>query len=198
MRFGRTEIRRGLWLTVVAAAALLIVVALPIAMRLHKPPDRVATRAEIRAEQLARLQFVAGRLTQYAREYHRPAYRFDSVVVHLDSTHAAEFRSYLTDLWGDSIGYYWNFAGFTLRSDAGLTGIGREAAMDSAMREAHLAMTASHWAIPEFRARFGKLMFDLDKELYITADYGWPEVVVRDSMRLKRWPSVDSSRTTRN
>ena len=86
MHFGRTEIRRGLWLTVVAATTPLIVVALPIAVRLHKTSDRVATRAEIRAEQLARLQFVAGRLTQYAREYHRPVYRFDSVVVHLDST----------------------------------------------------------------------------------------------------------------
>jgi hypothetical protein len=197
MHFDRTEIHRGFWLTIVATAALLIVVALLITMRRHTTPDRVATRAEIRAEQLARLQFVAGRLTQYAREYHRPVYRFDSVVVHLDSTHAAEFRSYLTDLWGDSIDYNWNFAGFSLRSRAGLTGVGHEAAIDSAMRQAHLTMTASNWVIPEFRAKFGKLMFDVDEELYITAEYGWPEVVVRDSIRLKHWPSVDSSRTTR-
>jgi hypothetical protein len=198
MCFGRIEIRRGLWFGVVAAAALLIVVAVPVAVRQHKPPDHVATRAEIRAEQLARLRFVAGRLTQYARENHRPAYRFDSVVAHLDSAHAAEFRSFLTDLWGDSIDYYWNFAGFSLRSRAGLTGLGHEAAIDSAMRQAHLTMTAGSWAIPEFRIRFGKLIFEVDKELYITAEYGWPEVVVRDSMRLKRWPSVDSSRAIRN
>jgi hypothetical protein len=59
-------------------------------------------------------------------------------------------------------------------------------------------MTASNWAIPEFRARFGKLMFDVDKAFYITAEYKWPEVVVRDSMRLKRWPSIGSSRPTRD
>jgi hypothetical protein len=180
------------------AAAAIVLAALPFLLSIPSWPRKTPDRAEIRADQLARLQFVAGHLTQYAREYHRPAYRFDSVVVHLDSIHAAEFRSYLTDLWGDSIDYYWNFARFSLRSDAGLTGVGREAAIDSAMRQAHLTMTASHWAIPEFRARFGKLMFEVDKELYITAEYGWPEVVVRDSMRLKQWPSVDSSRATRN
>ena len=198
MHCGQTEVRRRVRLTVVATAALLIVVALFIAMRWHTTPDRVATRAEIRAEQLARLQFVAGRLTQYAREYHRPAYRFDSVVVHMDSAHAAEFRSFLTDLWGDSINYDWSFAGFSLSSDAGITGLGREAAIDSAMRRAHLVMTASNWADPAFRASFDTLAFDVYRAVHISAEYGWPEDVVRDSMRPKRWPKPDSAQTKRN
>lgn len=185
-------------MSVVAIAAMLIVAAFLVATRRHGTPDRVETRAEIRAEQFARLRFVAGRLTQYAREYHRPAYRFDSVVVHLDSAHAAEFRSFLTDLWGDSINYNWTFAGFSLSSDAGLTGLGREAAIDSAMRRAHLVMTASNWADPAFRASFDTLAFDVYRAIHISAEYGWPEDVVRDSMRLKRWPKPDSAQSRRN
>jgi hypothetical protein len=84
MRFGRTETRREFWLTVFSAATLLIVVAPLIAMRLHKTSDRVATPCRASSPR-ARLQFVAGRLTRYAREYHRPAYRFDSVIVREES-----------------------------------------------------------------------------------------------------------------
>lgn len=185
--------RRGVSITS-AVAALVLLAVLFVAMRPHETPDR----ATIRAEELARLQFVAGRLTQYAREYHRPAYRFDSVAVHLDSAHAAEFRSYLTDLWGDSIEYYWNFSGFKLSSNAGLTGPGRVAAFDSAERQAHLVETASHSTDPEYDAKLGRLIFDVDSKVYITAEYGWPEVAERDSMQLKRWPSVGSAQSRRN
>ena len=174
-----------------AAGAIILVALLPvllIAMR----PRKVPTRSEIRAAELARLRFVAGRVTQYAREYHRPAYRFDSVAVHLDSADAAEFRNYLTDLWGDSVEYYWNFKGFRLWSNAGLTGLGREAAIDSAMREAHMVVIGGHSADPEFDAKLGRLIFEIDETIYISAEYGWPGVVQRDSMRLKRWPSAES------
>lgn len=184
--------RRGPLITSAVIALVVLVAVLFVAMRPH---EETPSRAVLRAEEIAQLRFVAGRLTQYANEYHRPAYRFDSVAVHLDSADAAEFRSFLTDLWGDSIGYYWNFSGFRLSSNAGLTGVGREAAIDSAMREAHLAITPSLWANPEFRAQFGKLMVDVDEKIYISAEYGWPEVAERDSMRLKRWPSVDSGRS---
>jgi hypothetical protein len=195
MRFGPSEFRRRLWLSVATTAALLLV-ALTIAVRMHKTPDRVATRAEIRAKQFARLQFVAGRLTQYARDYHRPAYRFDSVAVHLDSAHAAEFRRYLTDLWGDSIEYYWNFSGFKLSSNAGLTSLGRLAAFDSAERQARLVNTVSHSSDADSGARLARLIFEVDTKVYITAAYGWPEAAERDSMQLKRWPSVDSGQST--
>jgi hypothetical protein len=168
----------------VASAVIVLVVlsaVLFVAIRPHKSPDRAA----IRAQELARLRFVAGRLTQYAREHHRPAFRFDSVAAHLDSTDAAEFRSYLTDLWGDSIEYYWNFAGFRLWSDGGVIAVRREAAIDSAMRQAHLVVTPRLSTNPEFRAKLGRLMFEVDEELYISAEYGWPEAVQRDSMRLR-------------
>ncbi len=186
--------RRGPLITSAVAALLVLVALLVVAMRPHETPDRAA----IRAQQLARLQFVAGRLTQYARENHRPAYRFDSVAVHLDSTHAAEFRSYLTDLWGDSIEYYWNFSGFKLSSNAGLTGLGRVAAFDSAERAAHLVDAASRSADPGYDARLTRLISDVDSKVYITAEYGWPDVAERDSMQLKRWPSVDSGKAKRN
>jgi hypothetical protein len=182
--------RRGPLTAAVVIAAIVLLSVLLIALRPSRSPDRAA----IRAEELARLRFVAGRLTQYANEYHRPAFRFDSVAVHLDSADAAEFRSYLTDLWGDSIGYYWNFSGFRLSSDAGLTGASREVAIDSAMRQAHLEITGSHWADPEFRGKFGRLMFEINDKIYISAEHGWPAEAQRDSMRLKRWPSVASDR----
>jgi hypothetical protein len=176
-----------------ATAAIVLVALLPVLL-IARRPRKIPDRAAIRAEELARLRFVAGRLTQYANKYHRPAFRFDSVAVHLDSADAAEFRSYLTDLWGDSIDYYWNFSGFRLLSDAGLTGIGREAAEDSALRQSHLVVTAAHLKDPEFSAKLGKLISDVDEEVYISAEYGWPAVATRDSMRLKRWPSADLDR----
>lgn len=184
--------RRG---PLIASAVIALVVLVAVLFVAVRPHEETPSRAAIRAEELARLQYVAGRLTQYANEYHRPAFRLDSVAVHLDSPDAAEFRSYLTDLWGGSIGYYWNFSGFSLRSDAGLTGVGREAAEDSAVRQAHLVVTPALLKDPEFSAKLGKLIFDVDEEVYISAEYGWPEVAKRDSMRLKRWPSVDSGQT---
>lgn len=184
--------RRGPLIASAVIAAIVLLSALFAAMRPRKAPDR----AEIQAQELARLRFVAGRLTQYANEYHRPAFRLDSVAVHLDSADAAEFRSFLTDLWGDTIDYYWNYSGFRLSSNAGLTGLGRAAAEDSALRQAHLVVTPALLKDAEFSAKLGGLIFDVDEKVHISADFGWPEVAERDSMRLKQWPSVETGRTT--
>jgi hypothetical protein len=128
---------------------------------------------------------VAGRLTQYAQEYKRPAFRFDSVSAHLDSAHAAEFRSYLTDLWGDSIGYYWNFTTFTLWSNAGITDAGREAAIDSGMREVRVAPSSNLAAHPKPHDTPSSFDFAAFQELDIRESFGWPVVAREDSVRLR-------------
>jgi hypothetical protein len=174
---------RRRWLLSSAGIVLIVAVsALALTMRPRKIPDRAA----IRADQLARLNFVAGRVTEYAREYHRPAYFLDSVAAHLDSAHAAEFRSYLTDLWGDPIEYDWNFTSFSLWSNAGTSNLRRAAAFDSAMRHAHLTWTSDHSADAEFDAKMSKLWSEVEQEIHIRAWYGWPEKAQRDSLRLKR------------
>lgn len=149
-------------------------------------PHQQSARAVIRAQQLARLRFVAGRLTQYANDYKRPAFRFDSVAAHLDSAGAAEFRSYLTDLWGDSIGYYWTYTTFTLWSNAGLTDAGREAAIDSAMRQRDRARSSNPSTDTRLNAKPGSRELEVLQELDIRESFGWPVVARGDSVRLRR------------
>jgi hypothetical protein len=155
----------------------------------HEDPDPAA----LRAAELAQLRFVAGRLIAYARKYHRPAYYLDSVPVHLDPADAAEFRSYLTDLWGDSIRYSWGYTTFRLSSRGGVTRAGWNAAVDSARRSARRGDSAhpetAGEPVPDFAA--------LERTLHISEEYQWPEDASRKLLRPKlEWYPPDSSRSS--
>lgn len=148
------------------ALAAALAIALQAFARRRPEPDP----AVLRSAELAQLRFVAGRLTEYAREYHRPAFYLDSVTAHLDSADAAEFRGYLVDLWGDSISYRWDYWTFRLTSDAGTTNSGWWAAYDS-------AWSATGHTAPE---GFGNpdsfaILQELRRTLHVGEEYWWPD-----------------------
>lgn len=103
--------------TVGLAAVLLC--ALVLAWRLRTIAREPRVWVAPRVAQLMYDRLLAQQIEDYARRYRRPAYFLDSVVAHLDSADAAAFRSRMTDLWGDPIGYLWSYCGFSLRSDGG-------------------------------------------------------------------------------
>jgi hypothetical protein len=178
---------------ILSSVGLVLVLALPILL-IAMRPRKIPSRAVIRAEQLDRLRFVAGRVTQYARTYHRPAYYLDSVTAHLDSTDAAEFRIYLNDLWGDPIEYSWDFTTFSLWSNAGASNVFAEAALDSALRQLDSGGRSKHETQREFDAKMFKVESEVEQAIHIRAWYGWPEAAQRDSMRLRREKRVENDR----
>lgn len=117
---------------------------------------RVAQRQQIR--------WLSAYITAYARKYGRPAFHLDSVVAHLDSATARQFRTYLVDLWGERVYYWWNEQTFELSSAAGLSP-DRRARMEDSVRTLRFARgdTAglSH-------------PFALTKRFEVREEYWWP------------------------
>jgi hypothetical protein len=80
-------------------------------------------RTDARVAQLMLNRTLANQVIDYARKYQRPAFFLDSVQAHLDSGAAASFARLQTDLWGDPVGYFWQYCWFMLFSDAGHRGL---------------------------------------------------------------------------
>lgn len=117
---------------------------------------RVAQRQQIR--------WLSAYITAYARDYGRPAFHIDSVISHLDSATAAQFRAYLVDLWGDKIYYRWDEQSFYLMSNAGLS-FRRKNYLQDSTNKARIARGDTAWRThPWAIARH----FDIREE------YWWP------------------------
>jgi hypothetical protein len=103
-------------LTLLVAIALIAAAALAFD---RDDRDEPYEHLYTRAVQRQRLRWLAYRVVSYAREHKRPAFNLDSVLVHLDSVRAAEFRHFMVDVWGTRVYYLWDETTFTLMAEGG-------------------------------------------------------------------------------
>lgn len=114
-----------------------------------------------RVAQLMHNRMLALQVQAYARTYGRPAYYLDSVEAHLDSAERERVSALRTDLWGDSVTYFWSYCEFSVSSEAGVHGPNTKAAFDSTAREM-ARRNARTWPVS-----------------FIREEYAWPADVGR-------------------
>lgn len=114
-----------------------------------------------RAVQRQRLRWLAYHIYAYAREHKRPAFTLDSVLAHLDSSTAVEFKHLMIDIWGMRVFYDWDESSFTLAATGG-------------------ARFGSAWAAAiqpppnSTKAEQYIALFAAGRRLTVREEYGWP------------------------